>query len=36
LYAGSAYAEENKKRYIGKKVVNQVIGKGYRNKPLTK
>ncbi len=36
LYADSAYTgEEQEKIYIKKKVINKVIEKGYRNKPLT-
>jgi IS5 family transposase len=36
LYADSAYTgEEQEKIYIRKKVINKVIEKGYRNKPLT-
>ena len=36
LYADSAYTgEEQEKAYKKKKVINKVIEKGYRNKPLT-
>ena len=36
LYADSAYTgEEQEKVYEQKKIINKVIEKGYRNKPLT-
>ena len=35
LYADSAYTGEQEKVYKQKKVINKVIEKGYRNKPLT-
>jgi len=35
MYADSAYKGEKIESCLGKKIVNQIIEKGYRNKPLT-
>jgi len=36
IYADSAYKGEEIEKCLGRKIVNQICEKGYRNKPLTK